>query len=69
MGEDLVDEGRPHGVQGSRFFFEANTVGGVPHCFKNLNKPKGVYVQAGQERKKRGRRVYHYIKRYSPKTK
>jgi hypothetical protein len=51
-------------------FFLGKYCGGVPHSLKkNLNKPKGVYVQAGARGRKGEKGSYHHIKRYSPKTK
>jgi hypothetical protein len=43
-------------------FFLGKYCGGVPHSLiKSLNKPKGVYVQAGTRGKRREEGVYHYI--------
>jgi hypothetical protein len=51
-------------------FFLGKYCGGVPHSLnKSLNKPKGVFVQAGARGRRREKGSYHYIKRYSPKTK
>jgi hypothetical protein len=38
----------------SQSFFLGKYCGGVPHSLKNLNKPKGVYVQAGAREIKEG---------------
>jgi hypothetical protein len=50
-------------------FFEEKYCGGVPHSLdKSLNKSKEyMYKQEQEERREEG--GYHYIKRYSPKTK
>jgi hypothetical protein len=51
------------------FFLRQILWGSSPQLKNNLNKPKGVYVQAGARGRRREKGSYHYIKRYSPKTK